>query len=72
MTAPYAHLGVRFVPLGGLTTKNLKDYLAEPSIMAVGGSWLAPRPLIQAEAWDKITANANEARSLASSVRPNK
>jgi 2-dehydro-3-deoxyphosphogluconate aldolase / (4S)-4-hydroxy-2-oxoglutarate aldolase len=70
MAAPYAHLGVRFVPLGGLTTKNLKDYLAEPSIMAVGGSWLTPRPLIQAEAWDKITANASEARSIASAARP--
>jgi 2-dehydro-3-deoxyphosphogluconate aldolase/(4S)-4-hydroxy-2-oxoglutarate aldolase len=72
MAAPYAHLGVRFVPLGGLTTKNLKDYLAEPSILAVGGSWLAPRPLIQAQAWDKIRANASEARELAISARPNK
>jgi 2-dehydro-3-deoxyphosphogluconate aldolase/(4S)-4-hydroxy-2-oxoglutarate aldolase len=69
MAAPYAHLGVRFVPLGGLTTKNLKDYLAEPSIMAVGGSWLAPRQLIHDQGWDKIRANASEARALAASVR---
>lgn len=70
MAAPYAHLGVRFVPLGGLTTKNLKDYLAEPSIMAVGGSWLAPRQLIHDQGWDKIRANAGEARSLADSIAP--
>ena len=69
--APYAHLGVRFVPLGGLTPKNMKDYLADPFIMAVGGSWLAPRQLIQDQGWDKIRANASEARTLADAVRPN-
>jgi 2-keto-3-deoxy-6-phosphogluconate aldolase len=38
----------------------------------VGGSWLAPRQLIHDQAsWDKIRANASEARQLASSVRPN-
>ena len=68
MSAPYAHLGVRFVPLGGLSTKNVKDYLAHPSILAVGGSWLAPGELIKAEAWDKIRANASEAREIVKSL----
>jgi len=69
MAAPYAHLGVRFVPLGGLTVKNLKDYLSEPCVMAVGGSWLAPRQLIQAEAWEQIRTNARDARTAADAVR---
>lgn len=69
MAAPYVHLGVRFVPLGGLTAKNLKDYLADPLTLAVGGSWLAPRALIQAQDWDKIHANAAEARAIVQSVR---
>ena len=69
MAAPYVHLGVRFVPLGGLTAKNLKDYLADPLTLAVGGSWLAPRALIQAQDWDKIRANAAEARAIVQSVR---
>lgn len=72
MSAPYAHLGVRFVPLGGLSAKNLKEYMEERSILAVGGSWLAPRPLIQSEDWEKIRANAAEARSIISAVRPAK
>lgn len=69
MAAPYVHLGVRFVPLGGLTAKNLKDYLADPLTLAVGGSWLAPRALIQAQDWDQIRANAAEARAIVLSVR---
>lgn len=69
MAAPYVHLGIRFAPLGGLTSKNLKDYMEDPLISAVGGSWLAPRALIQAQAWDKITASASEARNIVSSVR---
>ena len=69
MAAPYVHLGVRFIPLGGLTQKHLKDYLAEPLVMAVGGSWIGDRRLIQTEAWEKISANAREARDLASAAR---
>ncbi len=41
--APYAHLGVRFVPLGGVNEKNLGQYLSEIMIATVGGTWLAPR-----------------------------
>ena len=69
MAAPFAHLGLGFIPLGGVSAANLKNYLQTPSILAVGGSWLAPNHLIQAEAWDKIRALALEARSIADSVR---
>jgi len=64
MAAPYAHLGLRYVPLGGLTADNAGDYLRDPLIAAIGGSWIAPRDLIKAEAWDKITANARAAKGL--------
>lgn len=64
MAAPYAHLGLRYVPLGGLTADNAGDYLRDPLIAAIGGSWIAPRDLIKAQAWDKITANARAAKAL--------
>lgn len=59
--APYMHLGVRFIPLGGLHLDNLASYLAHPAILAAGGSWLAPRKLIQAKKWDVITENTVKA-----------
>jgi 2-dehydro-3-deoxyphosphogluconate aldolase/(4S)-4-hydroxy-2-oxoglutarate aldolase len=69
VSAPYAHLGLRFLPLGGLSAKNLPDYMSEPAILAVGGSWLATRSMIQAEAWDKIRSQAAEARKIIDATR---
>ena len=66
---PFAHLGVRFIPLGGLTAGNMASYIADPCIFAVGGSWLAPKNVIQAQDWARITANARQARGIASQTR---
>lgn len=68
LAAPYSHLGVRYIPLGGVKQNNLADYLASPHIMAVGGSWLAPRDLIQSEQWDEITRRAAAARQVVDQV----
>lgn len=65
MAAPYAHLGLRYVPLGGLTEANAATYLMDPLISAIGGSWIAPREAIKAKDWAKITANAKGAMALA-------
>lgn len=65
MAAPYAHLGVRYLPLGGLTAANAAAYLQDPLIAAIGGSWIAPRDLIKSGDWPKITANAHGAAALA-------
>ena len=69
INAPYAHLGIEYIPLGGVSLSNLRKYLEEPSVLAVGGSWLAPRKLIQARDWDKISRNCEEAREIALQVR---
>lgn len=69
MAAPYLHLGVRFVPLGGVNSQNLSTYLSSPLILAVGGSWLAPRSLIDDGQWDTITQHASEATRLAEEAR---
>jgi 2-dehydro-3-deoxyphosphogluconate aldolase/(4S)-4-hydroxy-2-oxoglutarate aldolase len=69
MAAPYQHLDIDFIPLGGLNATNMKDYLASPLISAIGGSWIAKRELIAAQDWNQIEANAREARQNADSVR---
>lgn len=38
LAGPYA--GVRFVPTGGITSANVASYLALPSVVACGGSWM--------------------------------
>ena len=61
IAAPYAHLGVKFIPLGGLTVANMADYLREPAVAGIGGSWIAPRDMIRARDWSCITTAAREA-----------
>ena len=68
MTAPYHHLDLKFVPLGGINMGNLQDYLSSPLIAALGGSWIAKRELIQAKNWKQIEKNAREAMALAADV----
>jgi 2-dehydro-3-deoxyphosphogluconate aldolase/(4S)-4-hydroxy-2-oxoglutarate aldolase len=69
MAAPYAHLGLRYIPLGGLTAANAAEYLDDPVIAAIGGSWIAPRDVIKSKDWPTITAHAREAAHLAARRR---
>lgn len=69
IAAPYAFRNLRFVPLGGLNPGNIKAYMADPLIAALGGSWLAPRDAIVARDWKRITALASEARQMIEDVR---
>ena len=64
MYAPYEHLGLKFIPLGGLNAENMPGYLYDDAVPAVGGSWIAPRRLIQTENWSAVIDNATEARRI--------
>lgn len=64
LSAPYQHTGVRFIPTGGVTLENLKDYLSVKTVLAVGGTWIAKREDIKAGNWDKIRDNCREAIAL--------
>lgn len=61
MIAPYQHLGLRYIPLGGLNADNIAPYAADKNILAIGGSWVAPKEVIAAEDWQGITARARQA-----------
>ena len=60
---------VRFMPTGGISANNLADYLALPSVLACGGSWLTPSDAVADGNFDVITRLAREAISIANSVR---
>ena len=55
---------LRFCPTGGITPQNAKTYLALPNTLCVGGSWIAPKALVAAGAWDEITQIARRAAFL--------
>jgi len=62
--APYKHLGVRYIPLGGVSQNNLADYAGASQILAIGGSWIASKELIKAANWGEITKAAKAAKQL--------
>ena len=39
----------------------MRDYLAMPNVVAVGGSWLAPAADVEAGNWAAITGRASRA-----------
>ena len=67
LSAPFG--GVRFMPTGGISAKNLADYLALPAVHAVGGSWMVEGKLIAGEEWDEIARLAAEACAVVRRVR---
>lgn len=69
LSAPYKHLGIRYIPLGGLKASNTAEWLADPLVAACGGSWIAPAKLIGAGDWAAIEANAREATAARKAAR---
>ena len=52
---------ISFCPTGGISEKDLRNYLQEPNVFSVGGSWLAPANLIDASDWSSIERLARHA-----------
>lgn len=63
MAAPYNML--KFMPTGGINTKNLKEYLACDKILCCGGSWMVKGDMVEAGEFDKIQKLTEEAKALA-------
>ncbi len=56
---------MRFMPTGGVSAGNLSEFLALPSVIACGGSWLTPKAAVEAGDYAAITRLASEAVSIA-------
>lgn len=67
MAAPYTM--VKFMPTGGISAKNLKDYLSFGKILCCGGSWMVKGDMIRNGEFDKIRELTKEAVELAASIR---
>ena len=66
LSAPFS--GIRFIPTGGIDTRNMREYLSLPCVLAVGGSFMATEKLISAHAWDEIAAITRNAMSIACGI----
>ena len=60
---------VRFMPTGGVSAANLKEYLSHPQVIACGGSWMVKQDLIAAGKFAEITELTKQAAALAQEVQ---
>ena len=59
LAGPYRTL--KWMPTGGVNTKNMMDYLSFDQIACCGGTWMVKKDLIEGEKWDEITAICRDA-----------
>lgn len=69
LSAPFPMFKV--MPTGGISLKNLKDYLSCPVICACGGSYMVTADLIDNQKWDEIVALCKESVAIVKQVRGN-
>lgn len=56
---------ISFMPTGGVSVDNLREYMDAPFIYAVGGSWLCPKADVASGNFEHITELCKEARKIA-------
>jgi 2-dehydro-3-deoxyphosphogluconate aldolase/(4S)-4-hydroxy-2-oxoglutarate aldolase len=57
-------VGVRFCPTGGVGPANIKQYMSQPNVMCVGGSWMLDNAWIKNGDWARIQESSAEALAL--------
>ena len=67
LSAPFG--GVRFIPTGGVSATNLKEYAAAPFVHAVGGSWLCPKADVAAGNFARIAELCAQSRRIVDGAR---
>ena len=64
ISAPFNHLDVKYFPLGGINSNNMKEYLNIDNVIAIGGSWIVKHQLVLNKQWKEITKRAFEVRNI--------
>ncbi|MDF4893316.1 bifunctional 4-hydroxy-2-oxoglutarate aldolase/2-dehydro-3-deoxy-phosphogluconate aldolase [Vibrio parahaemolyticus] len=55
---------VKFMPTGGISPKNVKEYLSLQSVLACGGTWMVPNDLIDNEKWEQLAQLVSEVATV--------
>ena len=67
LAAPY--VGLQFMPTGGVSAKNVREYLGYNRIVACGGSWMVKGDLVKAGDFAKIVELTKEAADIVAEIR---
>jgi 2-dehydro-3-deoxyphosphogluconate aldolase / (4S)-4-hydroxy-2-oxoglutarate aldolase len=61
--------GMRFCPTGGITEDNAGEFLSQPNVLCVGGSWMVPRAWLDSGDYGRVRETAARAAALVAAVR---
>ena len=67
LSAPFGQ--IKFLPTGGVSEANLKDFIDNKSVAAVGGSWVCKKDDILNHDWEKITMLSSNAVKIIKEIR---
>lgn len=62
LAGPFPDLAL--CPTGGINESTAREYLAQPNVLCVGGSWMVPADWIMAGRFDEVEASARRARAM--------
>ncbi|NYZ63075.1 bifunctional 4-hydroxy-2-oxoglutarate aldolase/2-dehydro-3-deoxy-phosphogluconate aldolase [Luteimonas sp. SJ-16] len=60
---------LRFCPTGGISEANAADFLSQPNVLCIGGSWMLDKAWIEAGDWARVRASAAGAAKIVAGVR---
>lgn len=61
--------GLKLCPTGGITEANAGEFLAQPNVLCIGGSWMVPKEWLAAGEWDKVRESAAKAAAIVADAR---
>ena len=64
-----AYVNLQFMPTGGISAANVRDYLAYDKIVACGGSWMVNGALVKEGKFDQVLALVKEAADIVKEIR---
>ncbi len=62
LAAPLA--GLKLCPTGGIGEKDAAEYLAQPNVVCIGGSWMVAKEWLAAGDYAKVTESASRAAAI--------
>jgi len=61
--------GLKLCPTGGIDEDSAHEFLAQPNVVCIGGSWMVPRAWVKAGDWDRIAGSAAKAAAIVAGAR---
>lgn len=60
---------LKLCPTGGIGEDTAADYLSQPNVVCIGGSWMVPKDWLAKGEWDKVRESSAKAAAIVKRVR---